>query len=748
MTWRGTVTAWRVSLLVILGMGLLYLGTASSILGRNLEAKALDLRFRWRGVRSPGTQVVLVTIDDQSIAELGRWPWSRQHFGAVVRRLQAAGARLIVFDLLFLEPEVHATRETLQAVETAFESLHLSPLDARLGAFQQILRNMAEAIDPDRQFASALTEAGNVVLAFAFAFAADQHTLSAVPRAPPPWLAPAAYRTLQHVSAEATARLPQAVDLLVPIDMLGQSAQALGHVHVAMDTDGTLRYEYPVAAYADGYYPSLAIQTARLALGLPLEAVRVQFGAGLQLGPLSVPTDEAMRLLVNYYGPPGTFPTYAFTDVLHGRLPAATFHDKIVLIGGTAVGVGDTFVTPFSPVLPGVERQATVIANLLRAEFLQRREATVLLDLASMVLLGLLVGWLSPRLPTAWAYVFALGLGGVYLGLNYVAFAWAGQWVNVLFPLLTIGVTQGAMTLHKALTEERQKRMLRRAFQYYLHPSVVEQVVQHPEQLKLGGEAKELTVLFSDIRGFSGIAEQLQPEALVRLLNEYLSAMTRLVLADQGLLDKYIGDAIMAVYGAPLLVPDHAYLACHTAVHMVTTLQELQQHWRAQGLPRIDIGVGINTGAMVVGNMGSDLRFNYTVMGDAVNLASRLEGANKTYGTRIIISEATWEQVRDRLATRQLDVIQVQGKSAPSRIFEVLGFLPLPAVQATLVQRFEAGLEAYRARHWDEALHCFQRTLAEAPEDRPSQLYIQRCAAFKVSPPPPEWDGVFIMPTK
>jgi adenylate cyclase len=290
--------------------------------------------------------------------------------------------------------------------------------------------------------------------------------------------------------------------------------------------------------------------------------------------------------------------------------------------------------------------------------------------------------------------------------------------------------------------------MLRRAFQYYLHPSVVEQVVQHPEQLKLGGEAKELTVLFSDIRGFSGIAEQLQPEELVRLLNEYLGAMTRLVLADQGLLDKYIGDAIMAVYGAPLPSSEHAYLACHTAVHMVTTLRELQPHWRAQGWPRIDIGVGINTGAMVVGNMGSDLRFNYTVMGDAVNLASRLEGANKTYGTRILISEATWEQVRDRLATRQLDVIQVQGKTTPSRIFEVLGFPPLSAGQAAMVQRFEAGLEAYRAQRWDEALHCFQQTLAEAPEDRPSQLYIQRCAAFKVTPPPPEWDGVFIMPTK
>jgi adenylate cyclase len=309
-------------------------------------------------------------------------------------------------------------------------------------------------------------------------------------------------------------------------------------------------------------------------------------------------------------------------------------------------------------------------------------------------------------------------------------------------------LTQGAITLHKALTEERQKRMLRRAFQYYLHPTVVEQVSQHPELLRLGGEAKDLTVMFSDIRGFSGIAEQLRPEALVQLLNEYLTAMTQLILDDQGLVDKYIGDAIMAVYGAPLSMPDHAYRACHTAVHMMTTLQGLQERWGAQGLPRIDIGIGINTGEMVVGNMGSALRFNYTVMGDAVNLASRLEGANKTYGTRIIISDSTWEQVCDRLATRELDVIQVKGKATPTRIFEVLGFPPLPAAQARLVQDFESGMRAYRARRWDEALSLFQQTLQYVPADMPSQLYIQRCMTFKEMPPPQEWDGVYIMQTK
>jgi adenylate cyclase len=649
--------------------------------------------------------------------------------------------------MLFLEPEVNAARDVLQGVQTTFESLQLSSLDPRLAAFQRLLQTMAAAVDPDQQFATALADAGNVVLAFSFAFAPQ----SLLPAASPPlpaFVSRSAYRALQHLSPEAVARLPQAADLLLPIDVLGQPARALGHAHVATDTDGTQRYEYPVVAHQGDYYPSLAVQTVRLYLGLAQEEVRVQFGSGLQLGAHFIPTDDAMRLLVNYYGPQGTFPTYAVTDVLHGRVPETALRDKIVLIGGTAVGVGDAVVTPFSPALPGLERQATVIANLLRGEFLHRREATTLIDLACIVSLGLLVGWLSPKLPAYWPYGFALGLGLAYVVLNYLAFARAGLWVHLFMPLLTIGVTQGAITLHKARTEERQKRLLRRAFQYYLHPSVVEQVCQRPELLRLGGEAKDLTVMFSDIRGFSRIAEQLTPEELVRLLNEYLTAMTRLVLDDQGLVDKYIGDAIMAVYGAPLSLPDHAYRACHTAVQMVHTLQTLQQHWRAQGLPRIDVGIGINSGPMVVGNMGSELRFNYTVMGDAVNLASRLEGANKTYGTSILMSEATWEQVRGYVATRELDVIQVQGKTAPTRIFEAVGLPPLPPEQTRLVQRFETALQAYKARRWGEALRLFQHTLETAPHDVPSQLYVARCAEFQATPPPPEWDGVYIMRTK
>jgi adenylate cyclase len=290
--------------------------------------------------------------------------------------------------------------------------------------------------------------------------------------------------------------------------------------------------------------------------------------------------------------------------------------------------------------------------------------------------------------------------------------------------------------------------MLRRAFQYYLHPSVVEQVSQHPELLTLGGEKRELTVLFSDIRDFSTFSEALAPEVLVQLLNEYFNAMTQAIVADDGLLDKYIGDGIMAVYGAPLPLPEHAYRACHTALRMLETLRVLQPRWQERGLPVIQIGIGINSGAMVVGNMGSDLRFSYTVMGDEVNLGARLEGVTKEYGTPIIISETTWEYVRDCFATRELDIIRVKGKDQPTRIFEILGMSPLTALQARVVRHFAQGLRAYRAQRWGEAITLFQEVLQEMPGDPPSQLYIQRCQEFLVTPPPTNWDGVYMMQTK
>ncbi|MGE3539918.1 MAG: CHASE2 domain-containing protein [Candidatus Tectimicrobiota bacterium] len=726
---------------------LLYLLTFQVPLVRNLEATLLDTRLQLRGSAQPQAPVALILIDDKSITALGRWPWSRSRFADMLRHLHTAGARVVVFDVLFSEAEEPPAHTPLQTLLASFEALELPSASAALQAFHHTLIALVASEAPDRSLATALAEAGNALLAFTFD-SATPTSLPGLASPPPAWLSAQAYRTFRR-PAGASPFIPlQGHDVFGPLPPLAEAAAALGHVKIAFDTDGTPRYDYPVIAYQDAYYPSLPLQALRLYLGLPMEAVRVHFGEGLWLGELFVPTDEGMRQLIRYYGPPGTFPTYSFVDVLAGRVPAAAFQQRIVLLGAAATGLGDTFVTPFSNVLPGVERHATVIANVLRGETLRRRDSTAWLDLGTILALGLTLGWLASILPWAWGGVLSLALGGTYVGLNILALTRWDLWLNLLFPCLTVAGNYGAITLYTFCTEARQRRRLRRAFQYYLHPSLVDRLAQHPELLVLGGETRELTVLFADIRGFSSFAEALAPEVLVRVMNEYFNAMTRAVVADHGLLDKYIGDAVMAVYGAPLLLPDHAYRACHTALCMLEAVQQLQPCWRARGLPAIAIGIGINSGPMVVGNIGSDVHFAYTVIGDEVNLGSRLEGVNKEYGTHILISEATWMQVKERIVARELDIIRVKGKDAPTRIFEVLGLMPPSPQQAALLRVFALALAAYRASCWEAAMQGFQQVLQMRPDDAPSQLYLQRCATFQTTPPPPDWDGIYVMQTK
>ncbi len=742
------LTAFRVSLLSTLIVVMLYVWASQFTLLRNFEAKALDLRFHLRGMQQPEAPVILVVIDDRSIAELGRWPWSRRRFAEIVQRLRAAGAKVVAFDLLFTEAETAIEQTLLRRVRQALDAFD-EPLPApEREAFEHLVRRMAESSDADVAFASAMREAGNVVLPFAMTVGHTSMQPQPAQLAPPLIITQAAFRILQNLGADQPSVGLRGKTIMAPIDPIAASAAALGHVDVAFDTDGTPRYDYPVVEYQGEYYPSLVVQVLRVYLGLRPEEVAVRFGNGIQLGPITIPTDESMRLLVNYLGPPGTFSTYAFVDVLQGRLPDTTFRDAIVLIGGAASGLADTFVTPFTATLSGVERHATIIDSILRQHFLHRRDTTALLDLAAILIMGLLVGWLSPKCPAYWGSVAALGLGGIYVAANVLAFTQAGLWINLLFPLGVVAVSQSAMTLFNYLTEARQKRLIRQAFQYYLHPAIVERVAQNPQLLRLGGESRELTVLFSDIRRFSTIAEALSPEVLVHLLNEYFTIMTRVVFQRNGLLDKYLGDGLMAVYGVPLHDPDHTVQACCSALEMLAELKTLQARWAARGLPSLDIGIGINTATMVVGNMGSELRFDYTVMGDGVNLASRLESANKEYGTHIIISESTWKHVRDRIATRELDTIRVQGKAQSTRIFEVLGISPMPPGRAAMVETFEVALRAYRAQHWEDAIHVFQQVLAVVPDDPPSQLYIQRCKAFMAALPRPDWDGVHVMHAK
>ena len=335
-------------------------------------------------------------------------------------------------------------------------------------------------------------------------------------------------------------------------------------------------------------------------------------------------------------------------------------------------------------------------------------------------------------------------LAASYIGLTHLVFLSFGSWLNHVYPVCNLLLCYMGISAHRFLNEEREKRRIRQTFGLYVHRSVVEEILEHPERIRLGGEKKELSVLFSDVRGFTSLSEKMRPEELVPQLNEYLTRMTTVVFEQHGTLDKYIGDGIMAIFGAPLVQEDHPYRACSTAIDMIENLRDLQNSWQKQGKPILQIGIGINSGWMLVGNIGSDRRLDYTGLGDNVNLASRLEGLTKRYGVPIIVSETTWESVKHHFAGRLLDVVGVKGKEKLVSIFQILGRISDSSVFDEPLERYRKGMENYRNRNWSEAEILFKNVESWWPGDPPSCLYQQRCRELLANPPAKDWDFVTI----
>ena len=462
-----------------------------------------------------------------------------------------------------------------------------------------------------------------------------------------------------------------------------------------------------------------------------------------------MPVAEDGQMLLNYRGPAGAFRHVSALDVLRGRVPPETLRGKIVLLGVTATAVGDIRVTPFDGALPGVEIHATALDDILHGDALvasqvarhggdRRHPASVSCSSAWCC-----SGRADP--PGCWS---PAPFWSRYLIVSQWLFVADGLPLSLVYPILAISLTYVAISVLHYIVEEREKRETRKALSLYLSPSMAELLSRQPDLMKLGGEKRELTVFFSDIRGFTTISEKLAPENLVELLNLYLGNMTDIVFSYDGMLDKYIGDAVMAVWGAPLPQADHAQRACRATLEMFARLEVLNREWQERGWPVLSIGAGINTGPMVFGNMGSARHLSLTVMGDNVNLGSRLEGLNKTYGTHAIASESTLRAVGDLAVVRDLDLVRVKGKYEPVRIFELLAMDGDRDRWAPLLEPYAAGIEAYRQRRFEEARASFTAILASRPADGPAKLYVERCETMAANPPPPDWDGVTVMKTK
>ncbi|MBI2103865.1 adenylate/guanylate cyclase domain-containing protein [Candidatus Woesebacteria bacterium] len=424
----------------------------------------------------------------------------------------------------------------------------------------------------------------------------------------------------------------------------------------------------------------------------------------------------------------------------------ANFTDKIVLIGATAPDLHDEQITPVSNgvAMSGVEIHANVIQTILEGRYLfeETTEATIIAMAIVIIALTAILIYL-PILP---AIIVTAVTAVVYI--LYAIFSFDNGIIrNIIVPPLAILVTGAINIVYKYFSESRQKKFIKKAFSYYLSSEVLSEVLSSPEKLKLGGTRTEISVLFSDIAGFTSISEKINPEDLVHILNSYLTRMTKIVFENRGVLDKYIGDAVMAFWGAPLKTKNHALLACKTALEMYQEMDAVRQEWKEYGVADFDIRIGVNSGEMAVGNMGSDARFDYTLLGDNVNLGSRLEGINKEYGTNIIISESTYAAVKDNIVARKLDTVAVKGKKTGVVIYELRGLAPASAEETKFLRYFEAARVEYEKGLFSPALRAFQALSKKYPNDNPTKVYIERLKLI-VKNPPKDWDGIFKATTK
>jgi adenylate cyclase len=713
-----------------------------------IELKLVDLKFLVRGPVPAGQELAIVAIDDDSLKRYGRWPWSREVFSKLIKRLKEAQPKAIGLDIIFAEKSDTAVTASVQRLRQKLSQRGLGSKEVLA-----LLKEEEKAADVDRRLAEEISQGSPTILGFYFKKVGAKVLSSEPPRGLEPTVIQASTFNMVRRLGQKAKRLPiigaEGVEVNLPV--ITKAAAGGGYFNMIPDPDGAVRW-YPLAvAYGPKYvFAPLSLVTLQHFLdNKPLMITVSHLGVKeVRLGRELIPVDRYGRLLINYLGPPGVFPTYSAKEVMAGKVPAEALKDKIVLVGATAVGVYDMRVTPFSGVFPGVEIQATIIDNVLRRNFLRLPPYSPLPELLLIIVFGLFLGLILPRVSAIWVFLIGLYLLLGFVALNFAIFRYWGVNLDLFYPVLQIILVTTGINVQSFLAEEKARASLKKAFQSYVAPSVVDEIIKHPERLRLGGERRELTIFFCDIRGFTTLSETLDPEALAAILHDFLNPMSKIVVKHGGTIDKFMGDAIMALFGAPLHYPDHARRACETALEMLETLRSLDEEWRSQGRPSIKIGVGINTGMVAVGNMGSDTLFDYTAIGDNVNLASRLEGLNKYYGSQIIVSTFTAEALDQQFILRELDLVRVKGKKQPVAIYELLGPAPPDPKLAQFLELYQQGLKLFRQREWEESHNAFSSASQLRPHDHHCHRYLSLVEQYQVEPPGPEWQGLSVMRDK
>lgn len=699
-----------------------------------LEAKSLDARFKYSQQNTKANpEVVVLLIDEASLQSMeplvGRWPWPRSLYGELLDFLTQAGAKGVLFDILFTEP--------------------------------QVPRNEAgELGESDSAMVMSSASSGFTHHAFQIFNDVEDEVNKGLINQPMPndFVSSFALKNIQ-----VNTKLPKNNHFYLPLKEIYQNTSSMGVVEFSSDKDGVYRSTHLARHYQGGYFPVLSM--SYLLNAFRPKKIEVN-SDNFKFNDLKVPLLWNGKYLINMkkeftnYSMGGVFAT--IQKINQGETEGLIvnpedFKDKIIVLGASAVGVDDLKMTSTGMNIPGVYLHASILSNFLDQDFIH--QISVPLTFLIFLMINFLLAWfVITGLHLTWPLVifFAVLLG--HTGLSFYLFDNHRLWILIISPLTALALNFLVLFIVKSFTEGKEKKFLKAAFGNYISPELIDMMYQKGETPKLGGDVGRRSAFFTDIQGFSSFSEKLSAPKLVELLNEYLSVMTDILIEEQGTLDKYEGDAIIAFFGAPMPLADHAKRAVRTALRMQAALARLREKWTAEGdkWPKIvhdmRMRIGINTGEIVTGNMGSKLRMNYTMMGDAVNLAARLEESAKQYGIFTHISHFTYQEIKDDFICRELDTIRVVGKSESITTYE-----PLMLVEEQnelllkLKDTFHAGLKAYKEQQWEEAQKYFE--LSAGLEEQcypgllrktnPSKIYLERCVEFKQTPPPANWDGVF-----
>jgi adenylate cyclase len=719
----------------ILLVALAALRIADPIPIQELRVRVFDLFQVMHPREATQRPVVIVDIDEKSLKAIGQWPWPRTRVADLITRLTQMGALVVAFDIVFAEPD----RMSPNIAADVFRDLD----EATREKLRALPSNDTVLADALRQSRVVLGESG---LPFAVAQPAGMQ--------PPVGLA--------AMGGDPRPYLLNFPGLLRNVPILEGAASGRGLFTIRAERDGIVR-RVPIVMQAQGtVMPSLTLEMLRVVSGSNTVLVRSDH-AGVQNASVPgfvIPTDRNGQLWI-HFAPHDSARYVSAADVLAGQIPADRFARRLVLIGTSAVGLLDSKTTPIDPVMPGVEVHAQVLENVLTESVLSSPNYAIGVELCAALLLGVAIIWLTPILSPVLLLIFGVGIITVTVGTSWYFYQQDRLLFDFTYPLLSSALVYLTLVFSNYMSEQAQRRRIRSAFGQYLSPALVEQLAQSPDKLVLGGEEREMSILFSDVRGFTTISELYKddPQGLTSLMNSFLTPLTNAIIDHKGTIDKYMGDAIMAFWNAPLHDALHEYNACEAALemlHRVDTLNRLREQQASETGQRfipLKVGVGINTGKCVVGNMGSDLRFNYSVLGDPVNLASRLEGQSKNYGVPIIIGSRTASGLRDKFAVLELDCITVKGKTEPESVFTVLGRADIAGSDrfGRLQSRVGEMLARFRQQDFTGAANSIDRCREvddgfglEALFD----LYATRIHMFEQNPPPPDWNGVFVLETK